>query len=133
MKAPRHVSATHLAARTGLTARWPITVSQCAERLHVSPRKLRDLLKEYPFYRRAGRRILFTRGDFTKLLEALPCPSNAIRLVKTARKTAGSGALTSESELTEVLRRLDAPSRRRSSGKSRNRSNVVLLRQDQLS
>ena len=123
---PRHVSAIHLTA-------WPITVIQAAERLHVSPRKLRDLLKEYPFYRRAGRRILFTRGDFTKLLEALPCPSSATHLVKTARKTGVSGARTSESELTEVLRLLDARSPRKSSGKSKKESNVVLFHQDQLS
>ena len=112
---------------------WPIDLDQCAERLHIKRRTLQKLLKEFPFYRRAGRRILFTRGDFRKLVEALPCPSNAIHPVKTARKTGASEALTSGSELTEVLRRLDAASPKKSSRKSSGPSNVVLLHQDQLS
>ena len=62
--------------KCGMSEPWPITMVQCAERLHVSRRTLQDLIREYPFYRLAGRRKLFTEDDFHRLLEALPCPSN---------------------------------------------------------
>ena len=40
--------------------------------LHVSLRTLSKLLKVHPFYRRVGRRIIFTEADFNKLLDDLP-------------------------------------------------------------
>ena len=60
---------------------WPITLDQCAERLHIGRRTLQMLLKDHPFYRRAGRRILFTREDFKKLLDALPTGESEYRSV----------------------------------------------------
>ena len=92
---------------------WPITVDQAAERLHVSPRKLRDLIQEYPFYRRAGRRILFTREDFKKLLDALPTGESEYRSVgwrQSARRYSNARA---GSELEEARRLLEEPKRKR--------------------
>ena len=92
---------------------WPITVDQAAARLHVSPRKLRDLLKEYPFYRRAGRRILFTREDFKMLLDALPTGESEYRSVgwrQSARRYSNARA---GSDLEEARRLLEKPKRKR--------------------
>ena len=92
---------------------WPITVDQAAERLHVSPRKLRDLLKDYPFFRRAGRRILFTREDFKKLLDALPTGESEYRSVgwrQSARRCSNARA---GAELEEARRLLEKPKRKR--------------------
>ncbi len=127
---------------------WPITVDQAAERLHVSPHKLRDLIQEYPFYRRARRRILFTREDFTKLLDALPTGESEYRSAgwrQSARRYSNARAgsaleearkllekpkrkrvlrRTGNTELAEVLERLEGPERVRAPKKAK----VVPLR-----
>ena len=100
---------------------WPITLDQCAERLHISRRTLQNLLKEYPFYRRAGRRILFTREDFKRLLDALPSGESVYRPV--VRHHYGRG-YDPEPTLDEVLKRLEGPQRKRAPKKSK----VVALR-----
>ncbi len=127
---------------------WPITLDQCAERLHISRRTLQMLLKDHPFYRRAGRRILFTREDFKKLLDALPTGESeylsagwrqSARRYSNAR--AGSALeearrllekpkrkrvlrRTGNTELAEVLERLEGPKRVRAPKKAK----VVPLR-----
>lgn len=54
-----------------------ITIEQVAERLHVSRRKVQDLIKVHPFYRRLGRRKLFSVEDFNALVAKLPCGAPA--------------------------------------------------------
>ncbi len=98
---------------------WPITLDQCAERLHIKRGTLQKLLKEYPFYRRAGRRILFTREDFKKLLDALPSGESEYRSAgwrQSARRYSDDRA---GSELEEVLKRLEGPERKRAPKKSK--------------
>ncbi len=92
---------------------WPITVDQAAKRLHVSPRKLRDLLKEYPYYRRAGRRILFTQEDFKKLLDALPTGEREYRSVRWRQSARRYSNARAGSELDEARRLLEKPKRKR--------------------
>ncbi len=92
---------------------WPITVDQAAERLHVSPRKLRDLIQEYPFYRRAGRRILFTREDFKKLLDALPTGESEYRSVGWRQSARRYSIARAGSALEEARRLLEKPARKR--------------------
>ena len=92
---------------------WPITLDQCAERLHISRRTLQMLLKDYPFYRRARRRILFTREDFKKLLDALPTGESEYRSVgwrQSARRYSNARA---GSEFEEARRLLQKPKRKR--------------------
>ncbi len=92
---------------------WPITLDQCAERLHIKRRTLQKLLKDHPFYRRAGRRILFTREDFKKLLDALPTGESEYRSVgwrQSARRYSNARA---GSELEEARRLLEKPKRKR--------------------
>ncbi len=127
---------------------WPITLDQCAERLHIGRRTLQMLLKDHPFYRRAGRRILFTREDFKKLLDALPTGESENRSVgwrQSARRysNARAGAemeqarkllekpkrkrvprRAGDTELAEVLERLEGPERARTPKKAK----VVPLR-----
>ncbi len=92
---------------------WPITLDQCAERLHIKRGTLQKLLKDYPFYRRAGRRILFTREDFKKLLDALPTGESEYRAVgwrQSARRYSNARA---GSALEEARRLLEKPKRKR--------------------
>ncbi len=92
---------------------WPITLDQCAERLHIGRRTLQMLLKDHPFYRRAGRRILFTREDFKKLLDALPTGESEYRSVgwrQSARRYSNARA---GSEFEEARRLLQKPKRKR--------------------
>ncbi len=116
---------------------WPITLDQCAERLHIKRGTLQKLLKDHPFYRRAGRRILFTREDFKKLLDALPSGENenlsvgwrqmarrysnarSVSDLEEARRLLGESKRkraprrAGDTELAEVLERLDGPKRAR--------------------
>ncbi len=103
---------------------WPITLDQCAERLHIKRGTLQKLLKEHPFYRRAGRRILFTREDFKKLLDALPSGESENRFVGWRQSARRYSNARSGSELDEVLKMLEGPERRRSPKKAK----VVPLR-----
>ena len=92
---------------------WPITLDQCAERLHIGRRTLQVLLKDHPFYRRAGRRILFTREDFKRLLDALPTGGSEYRAMgwrQSARRYSNARA---GSELEEARRLLEKPKRKR--------------------
>ena len=92
---------------------WPITLDQCAERLHISRRTLQNLLKEYPFYRRAGRRILFTREDFKKLLDALPTGESEYRSVGWRQMARRYSNARSGSALEEARRLPEKPKRKR--------------------
>jgi hypothetical protein len=55
-----------------------LTMEDVAIRLHISRRKLQDILKDLPYYREVGRRKLFTESDFAALIEALPSPAKAM-------------------------------------------------------
>ncbi len=39
------------------------TLDQVAAAFHVSRRTMQDIIKEHPYYRRAGRRKLFSEAD----------------------------------------------------------------------
>lgn len=54
-----------------------MTMEQVAERLHVSRRVVQDLIKVYPFYRRLGRRKLFTAEDYNAIVAQLPSGETA--------------------------------------------------------
>ncbi len=86
---------------------WPITLDQCAERLHISRRSLQTILKDHPFYRKAGRRILFTREDFKKLLDALPTGQSEYRSVGWRQSARRYSDARAGSEMEEVLKRLE--------------------------
>ncbi len=92
---------------------WPITLDQCAERLHIGRRALQTLLKDHPFYRRAGRRILFTREDFKKLLDALPTGESEYRSVGWRQSARRYSNARSGSDLEEARRLLEKPKRKR--------------------
>ncbi len=92
---------------------WPITLDQCAERLHIGRRTLQMLLKDHPFYRRAGRRILFTREDFKKLLDALPTGESEYRSVGWRQSARRYSDARAGSELEEARRLLEKPKRKR--------------------
>jgi len=50
------------------------TLEEVAERFRVSRRTLQDFLRTHPYYRRLGRRKLFTEADISRLYESLACP-----------------------------------------------------------
>jgi len=91
------------------------TMEEVAEHLHVSRRKLQDLIRDYPFYRCAGRRKLFTPHDLSQLIQALPCHSNSTIRGRVNRPTTRYAAHTSKSPLTELQELLTARKRRKSS------------------
>lgn len=82
---------------------FPLTMQECAERLHISRRKLQDIIKAHPFYRKAGRRIVFSETDFNRLVQALPCPSDSSTRAQARRRSSMSAGRTSGSTLTEAL------------------------------
>lgn len=82
---------------------WPITMEQCAKRLHISRRTLQDLIRDYPFYRVAGRRKLFAEEDFKRLVNALPSPATGPHLAKISRR-AGKASDVMLSELVYRIR-----------------------------
>ena len=92
---------------------WPITLDQCAERLHIKRRTLQKLLKDHPFYRQAGRRILFTREDFKKLLDALPTGESENRSVGWRQMARRYSNARSGSEMEEARRLLGKPKQKR--------------------
>ena len=53
------------------------TLEEVASRFRVSRRTLQDFIRLHPYYRRLGRRKLFTEDDIARLYEALPCPSSS--------------------------------------------------------
>jgi hypothetical protein len=102
-------------------------MNEVAARLRKSRRWLDDYLKSHPYYRLAGRTKVFTEGDISRLIEALPCPSGSKRRAKVSRRTGGSEDLTLGSESIEALRLAREGRRRKSSTASRPTSNVVNL------
>ncbi len=92
---------------------WPITLDPCAERLHIKRGTLQKLLKDYPFYRKAGRRIWFTREDFKKLLDALPTGESEYRSVRWRQSARRYSNARAGSELDEARRLLEKPKRKR--------------------
>lgn len=79
------------------------TMEDAAAHLHISRRKLQDLLRDYPFYRVAGKRKLFTASDLARLIQALPCPSSSKTRGPANRRTTRYVAPTTGSKLTELL------------------------------
>jgi len=103
------------------------TLEEVAERFRVSRRTLQDFLRAYPYYRKLGRRKLFTEADIVRLYEALPCPSSSSRRARANRPIGRSAAPTSAGTLTEALRLASGHSRSRCSGGLSAPSNVVSL------
>ncbi len=92
---------------------WPITLDQCAERLHIKRGTLQKLLRDHPLYRRAGRRILFTREDFKKLLDALPSGESEYRSVGWRQMARRNSNARSGLSLEEARSLLEKPKRKR--------------------
>ncbi len=53
---------------------WPITLDECAERLHVKRRRLREYLNDHPHYHKLGRTFLFFEDDYQALVASLAAP-----------------------------------------------------------
>ncbi len=75
------------------------TLDEVAQLFRVSRRTLQDFLRLHPYYRRLGRRKLFTEDDITRLYEALPCPSSS-----TASAEAQTGTLEVRSPAKLLMR-----------------------------
>src|SRR6478672_5966225 len=87
-----------------------LTIEEAANRLRKSRRWLQDFLRDNPtdlagtpFYRKAGRTMLFTEADIVRIYEALPCPSSSSRRAKASRRTGPFAGRTSADPLTEAL------------------------------
>jgi hypothetical protein len=81
-----------------------LTMDEAATRLRKKRRWLRDWLRAHkadaqgiPYFRKAGRTILFTEGDLTRILEAMLCRSNSSPRAKAKARTGQCGARTSGS------------------------------------
>src|SRR5688572_243071 len=98
-----------------------LTMDEVAAELRVSRRWLQDFVQEFPYYRHAGRKKLFTAEDVARLIEAMPCPGNSSRRAKARPHSGTSGASTSASLLTEVraLARGERPPRSSAHGSGR--------------
>lgn len=71
-----------------------LTMAEAAEALRVSPRRLTDIIKVYPFYYPNGRRKLFTERDIEAITEALrseACRSNSRPYVSKAPRLRAGG------------------------------------------
>src|SRR5260221_11187326 len=86
------------------------TVEEATNGFRKTRRWLQDFLRDNPadltgtpFYRKAGRTILFTEADLLRIYKALPCPSTSSRRAKANRRASQSGVRTSGSTLTEAL------------------------------
>ncbi len=82
-----------------------------AERLHVTPRRLRVHLQSHPIGRRLGRQILFTEADFLCLVASLETVQDGLPWVRTSRAhragrvvrpATGAAALTSDGALSRA-------------------------------
>jgi hypothetical protein len=105
---------------------WPITMDECARRLHISRRLLQDILKAHPHYRIVGgRRKLFAESDFNALVRALPCRSASAIPDRARRRSTPSAGRTAASISTEALALATAGKRKRSSCESATTSTVV--------
>src|SRR4029077_7432698 len=106
------------------------TVDEVAALFRVSKRTLQDFLRLHPYYRRLGRRKLFTEADIARLYEALPCPSNLpdATEVQTSTSAAPSEAslwTRAQALLTDRPRK---PSVRSGNGKSSRRASTAARR-----
>ena len=102
------------------------TMDEVAQALHISRRKLQDVIKERPFYRQIGRQKVFTEADIKALVESLSCPSSSPNA--TAEKT-GTSVAPSEASLWTKLQALTTakePKKSASAGK-RKSSTVVSM------
>jgi hypothetical protein len=72
------------------------TSEEVAEQFRVSRRTLENFLRHHPYFRRLGRRKLFTEADVARLYEALPCPSG---LSEDTEDQTGISAVPSEASL----------------------------------
>ena len=102
------------------------TLEEVAETFRCSPRKMREHVKQFPFYRELGGTKLFTRSDVRALYEALQCPSNSSEdpVVRAGISTGLSEASTF-ARAQELLTR--KPPRRSGPGGSGRSFNVVSL------
>src|SRR5262245_7585550 len=100
------------------------TLKEVAARFRVSPRTMRDHLKQFPFYRKLGGRWLFTEADINQLYEALTCPSNS-----RSAATLGTSTAPSEGSVSARLRALLTERRQKRSASSPKpkSSNVVSM------
>src|SRR3546814_729538 len=104
----------------------PITVytmEEVAAHLKVSRRVLQDLIKEFPYYRRAGRRKLFTAEDINEIVRRLPCRSSSTGAG--IPPTTTSGALSEASLWTKAQKLLTAPPRKPSGSRGKRSSCYV--------
>lgn len=105
------------------------TIQEVASSFRVKPRKLRDFLKAYPYYRKLGRVYLFTEADVHQLYGALECPSD---LSAGMGLRTGTSAAPSEASLwtkAQALLTEKPPKRsgRDGSGKSHKAASSVVV------
>src|SRR5262245_49807186 len=82
------------------------TIDHVAERLHMSGKWVRRFVKRHPYYKLAGRRMLFSDADIERLIGELPCPSNcSVARAPKAKSTrsAGRSSENAYSRLQELL------------------------------
>jgi hypothetical protein len=87
------------------------TLEEVAARFRVSRRTLQDFVRIHPYYRRLGRRKLFTEADIARLYEALPCSNSSVDV----EATSGTSAVPSVDALHMRVRALLTNQSRRQS------------------
>jgi hypothetical protein len=103
-----------------------LTMDEAAKELRVSRRWFQDFIQDYPYYRKVGRKKLFTAEDVARLIGALPpCPGSSSRPSKAKRRIGTSAANTSESLWTTARELLKNEPRDASSRRGASRQNVV--------
>src|SRR5215831_20536395 len=101
------------------------TMDEAAVEMRVSRRWLQDFIQQYPYYRLAGRKKLFTPEHIARLIEAMPCPGNSSRRAPVRRAGITSAARTSASDLTTALELARRKRRGASSPLGESRPSVV--------
>jgi hypothetical protein len=81
-----------------------LTLPEVAAHFHKGRRWMREFLKDHPYYRLAGRTMLFGETDIAKLWDAMERPRDLTRVRKGRARSAFFFNRSADEALKEALR-----------------------------